>query len=83
MLLIIWLFLLYVGRLVAGYWLGLKIMPRAKSHLWSFLLGTTIIVAISWLPIIGGAIMLLSTWWGVGVVEQMFLKSHTNQKIKH
>ncbi len=83
MLLAIYLFLLYVGRLIAGYWLGLKIMPRAKSHLWSFLLGTTIVVAIGWLPIIGGAIMLFITWWGVGVVEQMLLKTRANKKVKH
>ncbi|HPD07839.1 hypothetical protein KBI31_01700 [Patescibacteria group bacterium] len=79
----IWCFLIYIGCLVPSYWLGLKIIPKAKNHLWPFLLGATIIVAIGWIPFIGQIITMLATWWGVGAIEQTIFKAHSTKKANH
>lgn len=69
-LLLLWIVLLYVAKLVVGYWLGRRLWPKAKNNLWPFLAGATALFIVTALPFIGWLIGAIATWWGVGAIWQ-------------
>jgi hypothetical protein len=69
-LLLLWVVLLYAAKLVVGYWLGRRLWPKAKSNLWPFLAGATMLFIATVLPFIGWLIGAMATWWGVGAIWQ-------------
>lgn len=70
LLLVVWLTLLYMAKLIVGYWLGCRILPQTKNNIWPFLVGTTVLFAISCFPVLGWLVGAIATWWGAGAFSQ-------------
>lgn len=66
--------LLYLSRLVAGYWLGRRVL-RGRAGVWPLLLGSLVVVALSWLPWVGWLAGLVATVLGLGVFWMLFLEN--------
>jgi len=79
-ILVIWLILLYSAKLVIGYWLGRQILPQIKNNIWPFLVGTTILMAVIYVPVIGWLVGVIVTWWGIGAIWQMIKQQFSSIK---
>ncbi len=65
----VWLIAIYGAQVIVGRWLGEKILgpvPGVGAALGRMALGLLILRAVSMLPFVGGWIMLLVVFWGLG-----------------
>lgn len=72
---IIWGLLLYLAKLVIGYWLGRKILPRVKNNIWPLIVGVSVLLILMKLPLIGWWLGAVATWWGTGLLWRSFRKT--------
>jgi len=72
---IIWGLLLYLAKAVIGYWLGRKILPRAKNNIWPLIVGVSVLLIAIKLPLIGWLLGAAATWWGTGLIWRSFRKT--------
>ena len=67
----LWLIALYVAKILAGIALGVALMekwwPKHKDSLTrGMIFGIALLWLIGWLPVLGWAVTLAATWWGLG-----------------
>lgn len=72
---VIWGLLLYLAKAVIGYWLGRKILPRAKNNIWPLIVGVSALLIVMKVPVIGWWLGAAATWWGTGLIWRSFRKT--------
>ena len=66
-LLLLWGFAFFLGYLVAGLWVGERILRSSRTKdrpYWAMFLGVLVLLLLSWIPFV----TLIATWFGLGAV---------------